>query len=186
MQKRLFLALDPSGEACAQLRQLCCGLPGARWNESTQFHLTLVFIGEVEGSVFLDIRDDLASITATGFTLQFQGVGFFPPRGEPRVLWAGLTPCPALNQLQRKLRTRLVQMGVQLENRKFSPHLTLARLRSTPPEKVGRFLAAHALFKSVPFQVDSFTLYSSILGKKGAVYRPEQRYDLLAADPQDA
>ena len=186
MQKRLFLAIDPSQEVCDQLRQLCCGLPGARWSEPLQLHLTLVFIGEVEGSVFLDIRDALTSMTAPGFSLQFQGVGFFPPRGEPRTLWAWVVPCPALNQLQRKLRTCLMQMGVVLENRKFSPHLTLARLRGTPPEKLGRYLAAQALFKSVPFQVDSFTLYSSILGKNGAVYRPEQRYDLLAADPQDA
>ncbi len=141
-------------------------------------HLTLCFIGEVDGSTFLDISEALVTITAEPFSLQLRGVGFFPPRGLPRVVWAGIEKSEPLMTLQRKITTRLFQLGVTLENRKFTPHLTLARLRETSPAKVGRYLEANGLFSSAPFVVERFLLYSSILGRKGASHLVEQEYVL--------
>lgn len=178
MNKRLFVAIDPPADTREQLVALCCGLPDARWVQPEQLHLTLCFIGEVDGSTFLDIREALAEIQPSAFVLRLRGVGFFPPRGLPRVVWAGVDSCEPLMVLQRKITTRLFQLGVTLENRKFSPHITLARLQHTPASKVGKYLAINGLFSSDPFAVDRFVLYSSILGKKGASHVVEQVYPL--------
>ena len=183
MDKRLFVAIDPPETIRQQLAALCCGLPDARWTEPVQLHLTLVFIGEVSGATFLDIREALDEITAQPFDLRCKGVGFFPPRGLPRVVWTGIERSEPLMLLQRKIATRLYQLGVEMENRKFSPHITLARLRETPPAKVGRYLEAHGLFASDPFPVDRFLLYASVLGRKGATHAVEREYRLNGSKP---
>jgi len=178
VNKRLFVAIDPPPEIREQLAGLCCGLPDARWAPPEQFHLTLCFIGEVDGSTFLDIREALAEIKVPPFSLCLQGVGFFPPRGQPRVVWAGIDRSEPLMTLQRKVTTRLFQLGLELENRKFSPHITLARLKETPPARVGKYLQEHGLFASPAFEVDRFALYSSVLGRKGASHIVERWYGL--------
>lgn len=175
---RLFIAIDLPDMVKEQLAPLCCGLPGARWIPPEQMHLTLHFIGEVEGGVFLDIQEGLASVYAERLYLQLDGVGFFPPRGKPRVVWAGLKKSELLLQLYNRIEAKLVALGLKLEKRKFSPHITLARLKNTPPVKVGRFLENHGLFLSQSFAVERFHLYSSILGRKGAIHRKETTYFL--------
>ena len=178
MNKRLFIAIDPPQAIRDQLTSLCCGLPDARWVPPEQLHLTLCFIGEVSGTAFLDIREALAEIAAAPFSLRLQGVGFFPPRGQPRVVWAGIERSEPLLVLQRKITTRLFHLGFEPENRKFSPHIPLARLQQTSPAKVGKYLELHGLVGSEPFAVDHFLLYSSILGRKGASHLVEQVYPL--------
>ena len=96
--------------------------------------------------------------------------------GLPRVVWAGVERSEPLQVLQRKIVTRLFQLGVEPDNRRFSPHLTLARLGDTPPAKVGRWLEHNGLFAAEPFTVDHFLLYSSVLGRKGASHTVEQEY----------
>jgi len=176
MNKRLFVAIDPPQHIREQLAGLCCGLPDARWVPPEQLHLTLCFIGEVSSGAFLDIREALSEITFPSFALRLQGVGFFPPRGQPRVVWAGGAPSEPLAVLQRKITTRLFALGFEPENRKFSPHITLARLNQTPPARVGKYLQEHGLFASAKFEVDRFLLYSSLLGRKGAIHFVEQEY----------
>ena len=178
MNKRLFVAIDPPAEIREQLVGICCGLPDARWIPPEQLHLTLCFIGEVSGSAFLDIREALEEIQVAPFSLRLQGVGFFPPRGQPRVIWAGIERSEPLLVLQRKITTRLFALGVEPENRKFSPHITLARLHQTSATWVGKYMGIQGLLVSEPFVVDSFLLYSSILGRKGASHTVEQEYHL--------
>ena len=176
MNKRLFVAIDPPQDIREQLTLICCGLPDARWIPPEQLHLTLCFIGEVNGTVFQDIREVLSEIKGPPFSLRLQGVGFFPPRGLPRVVWAGIDNNEQLAILQRKIVTRLFSLGLELENRKFAPHITLARLHQTPASKVGKYLATHGLLNSAPFAVENFLLYSSILGRKGVSHLVEQEY----------
>ncbi len=178
---RLFIAIDIPESVKQEMARLCCGLPGARWVGTEQLHLTLRFIGEVDGGMFRDIRECLAEVQAEPFTLQLDGVGFFPPRGRPRVVWVGLRQSNELQRLRNRLESCLVGLGLEAEKRKFAPHITLARLKNTPPARVGRFLENHNLFLSFPFSVDEFFLYSSRLGKRGAVHRVEAAYPLRAA-----
>lgn len=180
MKKRLFIALDPPEQIREELSLLCHGLPDVRWTVAAQLHLTLCFIGESDGNAFLDIREALEGITAPAFKLQVQGLGLFPPRRAPRVLWAGIAPNPALMALQRKVSTCLHQAGIELEKRKFTPHITLARLQDGAMPRLERYLGAHTLFNTAPFTVEHFTLYSSVLGRNGATHLAEAEYALQA------
>lgn len=178
MHKRLFVAIDPPQDIRQQLTTICCGLADARWIPPEQLHLTLCFIGEVDHGVCADVRAALGTVTSAPFFLRIQGVGFFPPRGQPRVVWAGIEKNEHMAVLQRKIVTRLFALGLAPENRKFAPHITLARLHQTPAAKVGTYLARHGLLSSAPFAVAKFSLYSSHLGRKGASHLVEQEYFL--------
>ncbi|WP_028578887.1 RNA 2',3'-cyclic phosphodiesterase [Desulfogranum japonicum] len=178
MQKRLFVALDLPENIQERIRPLCCGLPNARWIPPEQLHLTLSFIGEVDGATFHDIREALHGISAPTLQLQLDGIGFFPPRGKPRVVWIGLARNQVLYDVQKKIHTRLLQLGLDMETRKYSPHITIARLNNTPAAKVGRYMEEYGLFCTQEFEVSQFVLYSSVLGRKGATHLVEQAYPL--------
>src|SRR5205823_5725907 len=105
------------------------------------------------------------------------GVGEFGGK-NPRALWAGVQPNDALLHLQRKIETALQRIGLPAEERKFSPHVTLARLKAAPRDKVMQFLTHHSLFSSGPFAVDRFVLFSSHQGSGGSVYHTERVYGL--------
>ncbi len=175
---RLFVAIDLPEHVKEQVAGLCCGLPGARWLKPEQLHLTLRFIGEVDGGMFRDIREGLLDVRQEQLSLRLDGVGFFPPRGKPRVVWVGLQQSVDLFQLHDRINSRLTALGLEPETRKFAPHITIARLKNTPPARVGRFLENHNLFCSAPFWVDEFFLYSSRLGRNGAIHRIEAGYPL--------
>jgi len=176
---RLFAAIDLPAEIKKQLAAICFGVPGAKWISADQLHLTLRFIGEVDGGMFKDIKDILSGVRIEPFSMRLKGLGYFPPRQTPRVVWVGVEKNETLLRLRNKIETILVRSGLKPEGRKYSPHITLARLKQTPAVKVGNFLAENGLFTSVSFWVDDFYLYSSKLTPKGAIHKIEASYPLL-------
>ncbi len=176
---RLFVALDLPDAVRERLLALGGGVPGARWSTSEQLHLTLRFIGEVDENVAHDIDDALNAIRAPSFSLELSGVGEFGGR-NPRALWAGVKNNDALLHLQRKVETALQRIGLPPEQRKYSPHITLARLKAAPREKVMQFLTHGSLFSAGPFPVAQFVLFSSHPTPSGAIYTPERVYRLGA------
>ena len=115
----------------------------------------------------------------TPFEMAMQGVGQFPPRRAARVLWVGVDAPPGLSQLQRQVETTLVQLGCPAEERPFSAHITLARLKTPPPPSaVQKYLNQHGAFQSEPFAIGQFVLYSSVLAREGPTYRAEGMYRL--------
>lgn len=176
---RLFAAIDLPPDIVAQLQGLCCGVPGAKWVQPEQMHLTLRFIGAVDGGIFRDIKEGLGTIQVAPFSMQVKGLGVFPPRKSPRVLWAGIAPVEPVSGLRNRIETLLVGMGLAPEGRKYSPHITLARLHNPPLVRLSRFLAGNALFASQEFAVKEFHLYSSELTPKGAFHTIEASYPLL-------
>lgn len=174
---RLFVALALPETVTKSLEMLEAGVPGARWQTREQMHLTLRFIGEVDGRDATAIDDALASITAPAFSLELKGVGSFGGK-YARDLWAGVAPNDALTHLQRKIESALQRVGLEPDGRKFSPHVTLARLKGTQNGHVMDFLTDHALYSSGAFPVDSFLLYSSQLSSNGSIYRAEKAYRL--------
>ncbi|MCF6291054.1 MAG: RNA 2',3'-cyclic phosphodiesterase [Desulfobacterales bacterium] len=175
---RLFTAIDLPARIKMQLVDLGFGIPGARWLAADQVHLTLCFIGEVDGAVFKDIREALTEVRSPGFSLRLKGVGHFPPRKAPRVLWAGVEANEALVRLRNQVQATLVRQGLKPEGRKYSPHITLARLNNAPANKIGQFLAGNNLFTSKPFAVAEFHLFCSRLTPKGAIHSIEATYPL--------
>ena len=175
---RLFVSVELPDDVKATLARLVGDVPGARWLEPDELHLTVRFIGEVDGVLFDDVLTALEEVQVAPFTLALRGVGHFPPRGEPRILWAGLERSPELTALHNKVESALVRAGVEPEPRKFLPHVTLARLRGTPVRAVGSFIALNGLYRSQPFAVHDFQLFSSNLSGKRAVHRQEAVYPL--------
>ncbi len=176
---RLFIAIDLPKKIKDELALISFGLPQARWVKPEQIHLTLRFIGEADGAFSRDIISGLESVTGNSFPLLLQGLGCFPPRHEPQVLWVGIEESVELIGLRKRVDSCLGKLGIAPEHRKFSPHITLARTRKTPLTRIVHFLNDHALFRLPEFTVPSFHLYSSILTPKGALHRHEAEYLLM-------
>ena|SRR5690348_16885386 len=182
---RLFVALALPDEVAATLALIQSGVPGARWSTRDQLHLTLRFIGEVDGRTASAIDDALSLVRAPAFRLTLKSVGQFGGR-NPNALWVGVETNPALLHLQRKLESALQRAGLRAETRKYTPHVTLARLRGSPTSKVIGFLAQHSLFGVPPFDVRGFILYSSVTTPNGSLYRAEKAYPLESVSQHGA
>lgn len=174
---RLFVALALPDRVAESLLAIQSGVPGARWMKREQLHLTLRFIGEVDGRDANAIDEALASLSAPRLTLELKGVGSFGGK-NPRALWAGVAANDALIHLQRKIESAIQRLGFPAEERKYTPHVTLARLRATPAGRVMDYLADHALYASGPFAADQFILYSSQTTPHGSIYVAEREYPL--------
>ncbi|MGA7676633.1 MAG: RNA 2',3'-cyclic phosphodiesterase [Rhizomicrobium sp.] len=174
---RLFVALALPDDVAQSLLALQSGVPGARWQTRDQLHLTLRFIGEVDGRDAAAIDDALATISAPAFSVELKGVGSFGGK-HPHALWAGVAANEALLHLQRKIESVLQRIGLEADGRKYTPHVSLAKLKGTQNGHVFDFLADHALYAGVPFAVAGFILYSSQLTPNGSIYRAEKAYRL--------
>ncbi|HMR30911.1 MAG TPA: RNA 2',3'-cyclic phosphodiesterase [Geminicoccaceae bacterium] len=178
---RLFVAVDLPDEVTEQVERLCIGLPAIRWVEPEQLHLTVRFIGEVEPPVFYELGQALSELSLRPFELRLKGLGIFPPRGAPQTLWVGVEEDGGLTQLRRRVDRAADEAGVPPERRKFQPHVTLGRFREPPPQqRLASFIAGRALFRSEPFMVSGFSLYSSILRPEGALHVREAAYDFVS------
>ena len=180
---RLFVAIDLPDAAKTRLAGLCSGIRGAHWIEPEQMHLTLRFIGEVDGPLFDDIRLALGRIESESFALTLDGLGLFPMRGTPHTLWVGVAPHPALERLQGKIEAAVVALGLEPERRNYHPHVTLARLKGARAYQVSEYLSYQGPFQAMPFPVATFQLYQSFLGNGGALHRVEMIYPLAASAP---
>jgi 2'-5' RNA ligase len=153
-------------------------VPGARWQNDEQLHLTLRFIGEVDRPQADDIASALGSIDRPRPTIALQGAGSFGRKGHIHSLWAGIAGDDALHQLYERVSRALVRAGVAPEQRAFKPHITLARLgRHAGP--VEPFLARVAGLASPPVRIDAFLLFESRLGREGSSYEAIARYPLV-------
>jgi 2'-5' RNA ligase len=175
---RLFIAIDIPETIRRDVGGLGRSLASSRPVPDDQLHLTLKFIGEVEGGRVLDIEEKLQEISRPPFSLCLKGVGVFPPRGVPRILWAGVDPHEHIVALRNTIERTLAEVDIPREKQKFSPHLTLARLRDCPLRRLQEFLAGNALLRTPDFPVDKFHLYRSQLTKSGAIHTILQSYPL--------
>jgi 2'-5' RNA ligase len=175
---RLFVAIDLPDHVKKSLSEICFGLAGARWVDESQMHITLKFIGEVDGAVFREAREALANVQMEPFEIAIKGTGFFPPRGEPQRLWAGVEGNDRLKQLRNRVESALVRAGLENEKRKFAPHIGLAKVKDTPPGRLATYLSQYALFRLPPFEVREFCLFSSFLSSERAIHQIEEVYPL--------
>jgi len=174
---RLFVAIDIPESVRKEVEGLGRSIPNARPVPADQLHLTLKFIGEVESSRLLDIKDALEKIVLPKFSLALKGVGTFPPRGMPRVLWAGVQHSERTMTLRNAIEKSLAAIDIPREKR-YTPHLTLARLKNSPIHRLQQFLAGNAFLQSEEFTIDSFHLYRSQLSQKGALHFLESSFPL--------
>jgi len=185
---RLFCAIDIGSSAqdrvAAEQARLADRLPGSslRWVKRDHLHLTLVFLGEISeecaGPVIDAVRDP---IPQSPFSLTFGGLGVFPPRGAPRALWIAVkSGAPQVVAVQAIVAARLRALGVELERRPFSPHLTVARWRDGRPSDRPRAMSADdATIATV--EVSAVTLFQSRLSSAGPTYTVLARSPLIAS-----
>jgi 2'-5' RNA ligase len=184
---RLFVAVDLDQDTKASIGRLQRRLAerlGAdrslRWVNPSHMHLTLAFLGEIAEARVAPIAAALsANIEAPPFVTVLQGLGAFPPRGAPRVLWLGVSDgSDALVKIQGDVASRLERLDIALERREFRPHLTLARWRDARPADRARALAAGSTEAIARVPVSGVTLYHSRLSPAGPSYTPVARATL--------
>jgi RNA 2',3'-cyclic 3'-phosphodiesterase len=176
---RLFTGLELPSDIRFSLSLLRGGLPGARWIDAENYHLTLRFIGDVDERTAHEVDSMLDQVNRRGFELRLDGLAPFGGR-RPRAIVATVAASPALLELQAEHERIMRRIGLEPEGRKFTPHVTLARLRDVSSAQVAEYLGAHGLFGSAPFPVGRFVLYSARASLGGGPYIVEAAYPLAA------
>ncbi|MGD0586172.1 MAG: RNA 2',3'-cyclic phosphodiesterase [Oryzomonas sp.] len=175
---RLFIAIELPDEIKRLLEGMRTDIPGSRWVPLEQIHLTLAFLGEVDDATIGLLTGALATIKAPGFNLYFSAPGCFPDRRRSRVLWVGLEPEPLLNSLASLVREAVLACNISQEERPFSPHITLARLKFPAQREVGVFLDQPRKRVLPPVSVREFSLFQSLLTSRGAVHTAVKTFAL--------
>jgi len=188
---RLFAAIDLSPDTrdamAAEQRRLADALGAAatpvKWVRPDNAHLTLVFLGDLDPGAAPGLIDAVGrDVAAPPFDITFSGVGVFPQRGAPRVLWTGISAgVRELGALHRELSARIAAQRVPVEVRAFQPHLTLGRWSSSRAADRTKALAAARPGAVAHQSVEWVTLYESRLSPAGASYTALTRANLTGA-----
>ena len=177
---RLFTGLEVPAEVAFALSLKRGGLQGARWIDPENYHITLRFIGDVDGKTANEVIDGLDRLAnGEAFSVKLDHLGAFGG-DKPRSLIAGLENNDTLMHLQSAQERVLQRLGLPPESRKFTPHVTLARLRGTSPGDLARYMAEAGRFSPLEFPVRRFVLFSSRDSVGGGPYLVEQAYPLAA------
>jgi RNA 2',3'-cyclic 3'-phosphodiesterase len=176
---RLFTGLEIPADIGQSLALLRGGLPGARWIDAENYHLTLRFVGDVDDVIAHEIASVLAKIRRRAFELRIDGLSAFGGR-KPRALVAAVAPALAVIELQAEHERLMQRVGLAPEGRKYTPHVTVARLRESTNRQVAEYLSTRAAFRSPAFLVSRFVLFSSRASLGGGPYVVEAAYPFTA------
>jgi 2'-5' RNA ligase len=176
---RIFTGLEIPAEIGRSLAMLRGGLPGARWIDPENYHVTLRFIGDVDDLVAHEVASMLGRVRRTTFELRFDRLSSFGGR-RPRALVATLAPTQALMELQAEHERLMQRVGLDAEGRKYTPHVTLARLRDSSSRQVADYLSERVFFGTSSFRISRFVLFSSRASVGGGPYLVEAAYPLAA------
>lgn len=174
---RLFTALEIPRNAALSLSLLRGGLPGARWIDVENYHITLRFIGDVDGRTADEIVAGLDRIDRPEFQINLSGTGSFGSK-KPHSVWAGVSPTPEMFSLQADIEKVCKRAGLLPDPRKFLPHVTLARLKACRLDDVVHYLGGRGNFMTAPFTVSRFVLLSSRESVGGGPYLTEEVFPL--------
>jgi RNA 2',3'-cyclic 3'-phosphodiesterase len=176
---RLFVGLEIPREVGQTLALLRGGLPGARWIDPENYHITLRFIGDIDDRLAHDIAQLLDGVKRRSFDVRFGALTFFGGR-KPRAIVVGVEPIQPLVELQAELERLMQRLGLDPEGRKFVPHVTLARLHDASSQDVADYLSVRGYFPSRTFMASRFVLFSSRASTGGGPYVVEDSYALSA------
>jgi RNA 2',3'-cyclic 3'-phosphodiesterase len=183
---RLFTAIDPSSDVLFRLERLMTIFrPEAliKWSPLDNLHVTVKFIGEWPESRLEELHDALASLLPREpFEAEVKELGWFPNERSPRILWAGVHGGDPLLNLARETDECLEKLGIPKENRDYSPHLTLARMKNPVPLRRLRQRIQEVQPASLGrFPVTQFFLFRSDPGSNASIYRKIREYRFTSA-----
>jgi 2'-5' RNA ligase len=176
---RLFTGLEIPTEVAQWLSLLRGGLPGARWIDPENYHITLRFIGDIDDRLAHEIASLLDGVRRRSFEVRFGNLMSFGGR-KPRAIVVAVEPVQALVELQSELERLMQRLGLEPEGRKFIPHVTLARLRESSSRDVAEYLSTRGPVFGSSFHVSRFVLFSSRSSVGGGPYVVEADYPLAA------
>src|SRR5262245_35001404 len=176
---RLFTGLEIPPPIAESLSTLRGGLPGARWVDPENYHITLRFIGNIDDATARDVASLLGRVRRRSFELRVDELKSFGGR-KPRAVVAALAPSQEVVELQAEHERLMQRVGLEPDGRKYLPHVTLARLRDSSSRQVADYLAVRAPLRSPPFQISRFVLFSSRTSAGGGPYVIEAAYPLAA------
>lgn len=177
---RLFTGIEIPAPLADRLSFLRGGLPGARWIDPENYHLTLRFIGDVDMHIADEVAAELARVRRQSFTLRLGDVGALGTK-RPHAIVVRAEPSPALLELQAEHERIMQRIGLVPETRKYTPHLTLARLRGASGQDIATYLSLRGGFSAESFPVERFVLFSSRNSTGGGPYLIEEEYPLGGA-----
>jgi len=173
---RLFAGISLPPQERLRLSLVAGGLPGIRWIDPGNYHVTLRFIGEIGEDLAADIDEALARIRFTPFPLTILGIGAFGPPVKPRVVYAGVEASEPLYHLRERVEIVLARAGIVPEGGRYVPHVTLGYAQTGAGPQVARFIEANNLLRLDPFTVDRFELIRSTVTKSGSIYDAVAEY----------
>src|SRR5882724_10203165 len=176
---RLFTGLEIPAELAESLSLLRGGLPGARWIDRENYHVALRVIGDVDDEIAREVAWLLGKVRRREFELQLDGLSSFGGR-RPRAVVATVAPSPSVMELQAEHERLMQRVGLEPEGRKFTPHITLARLRDSSSRQVADYLATRPFLAPLSFRVTRFVLFSARASVGGGPYVVEAAYPLAA------
>ena len=174
---RLFTGLELPEHVVSRISLARGGVAGARWLEPDNYHITLRFVGDVDAQLARDIAETLGDIQRPKAEVRFDGLSWFGAE-KPRAIIARVKADPPLMDLQADQERQLRRIGVAPETRKYTPHVTLARLRGVAPAAVADYLATRGALAVEAFTAERFVLYSARDGSGGGPYVVEAAYPL--------
>lgn len=174
---RLFAAFAIPDQVADRLEPLQRDLAGASWRPRENFHLTLRFFGEIDEALARDLDHEISLLSAPSFEMRLAGGGSFGGR-EPSAVWAGVDAPAELARIAAHCEKSARRVGLPAETRRFTPHVTLAYCHGTTDRDVAIWLERLGDFRTEPFWVDQFALFSSRPTRSGSRYVEEATYPL--------
>ena len=176
---RLFTGLEIPSETALMLSMLRGGLRGARWIDPENYHLTLRFIGDIDDRTAVEVVAALDRVQRKPVEIRLTGLGSFG-NGKPHAVWARVEPTTQLAELQAEQERILQRMHLPAERRKYIPHVTVARCKTSTNEDVAKWLSERGNFQAPSFVAGRFVLFSAKSSVGGGPYLVEEAYPLAA------
>ncbi len=174
---RLFTGIEIPEPLRSMLARQRMPLPGAKWVDPADYHITLRFLGDVDNRTAREFADLLAGSEGHAFEIKLAELATFGGN-DPRAIYAAVEPNEPLEALARLHERFARQVGLPPEKRGFKPHVTLARLRHADLDRTVRFLQRFGGFRAEPFTAQRFVLFSSKPSVGGGPYVVEEAFPL--------
>jgi RNA 2',3'-cyclic 3'-phosphodiesterase len=178
MKKRIFIGIkiNPSSELQIKIFELksIFNEPDIKWVDLDDLHITLMFLGDVEESKLPDIIQKLATISRSidSFEINLTGLGKFGKKERTNVIWVGIKNSSGLVELAQRIANSMVELGFEKENRAYSPHLTVGRVKTyCDEERIDIFIKQNKRVKLQLIPINEFILYESLLKSSGPKYK---------------
>ena len=176
---RLFTGLEIPSETALMLSMLRGGLRGARWIDPENYHLTQRFNGDIDARTADEVVAALDRVQRKPVEIRLTGLGSFG-NGKPHAVWARVEPTTQLAELQAEQERILQRMHLPAERRKYIPHVTVARCKTSTNEDVAKWLSERGNFQAPSFVAGRFVLFSAKSSVGGGPYLVEEAYPLAA------